>query len=354
MELLLKLVEEYNLQVVHNYMNFIQDAAELSVRNMLTEISLKNNMKEVDTVVQDDFMDDGSLISLQLTIDRRHQTAIFDFSKSGLEVLGNFNTPNSVVRSAIIYCLRCLVSSDIPLNAGCLRPVQILTAEGSILNPSENAAIVGGNVTTSQRITVVILKAFKAAADSQGCMNNFTFGDSSFGYYETIAGGSGAGPHWSGVDAVQCHMTNTRITDPEILESRYPVVLLEFSIRQASGGNGRNKGGNGAVRKFKFKKQLQVSILSERRVFAPEGICGGSNAAKGTNVLTFVGGRLVNLGGKCSVSVEKGTIITVSTPGGGGFGAPDSSAVSQDGQPQARPTPEAGSLSLFTKLQEQA
>ena len=356
-ELLLKLVEEYGLEVVHGYMQFIQEAAEVSVRSMLEELSIKNNLKEVDTISQVDYMDDGTLIALDLTIDRKNKTAFFDFTKSGLEVLGNFNTPDSVVRSAIIYCLRCLVDSDIPLNAGCLKPVQIKTRPGSVLNPSETAAIVGGNVTTSQRITDVILKAFKAVADSQGCMNNFTFGDDTFGYYETIAGGSGAGPTFDGTDSVQVHMTNTRITDPEILESRCPVLLLQFGVRENSGGDGKYRGGCGVIREFEFKTELQVSILSERRVFAPEGICGGKNGSKGINLLTYPDGRQVYVGGKCSIQVEKGTKFTILTPGGGGYGVPKDAFTQKEGSDagqKATQRAELGSLNAYSKAQEQS
>lgn len=355
-ELLQSLVGEYSLEVVHGYMGFIQQAAEASVREMLTAISISNGMKEIDTVSRDDYMDDGTMIALDLTINRKDQTAVFDFRRSGLQVLGNFNTPPSVLRSAVIYCLRCLVDSDIPLNAGCLRPVTILAQEGSVLSPSESAAIVGGNVTTSQRITDVVFKAFKAAADSQGCMNNFTFGDPCFGYYETIAGGAGAGPGWHGADAVQVHMTNTRITDPEVFESRFPVVLLQFAIRPNSGGKGRYHGGNGVVREFRFKKELQVSILSERRVFWPEGICGGGNGTRGVNTLTYPDGREVNVGGKCSIIVQPGTKFKVQTPGGGAYGEPSNESQTEDSQqPTSKiPVVAAGSLHAYQMLQEQA
>lgn len=358
-ELLLKLVDEYGLEVVHGYMKFIQEAAEISVRNMLVELSLRNNMKEVDTVSQIDYMDDGTEIALDLTIDRKNKSAHFDFTKSGLEVLGNFNTPDSVVRSAIIYCLRCLVNSDIPLNSGCLKPVKIETKPGSVLNPSETAAIVGGNVTTSQRITDVILKSFKAVADSQGCMNNFTFGDDSFGYYETIAGGSGAGPTFDGSDSVQVHMTNTRITDPEILESRCPVLLVQFAVRPGSGGQGKHKGGCGVIREFEFKTDLQVSILSERRVFAPEGICGGKNGSKGINILTYPDGREVYVGGKCSIQVEKGTKFKILTPGGGGYGDPTLASLELNSSNMLKSSTassrlELGSLNAYAKAQEQS
>ena len=187
-------------------------------------------------------MDDGSVVRLTLTLDRTEGGAVFDFTGTGGEVLGNWNAPPAVTSAAVIYCVRCLVNQEIPLNQGCLKPIEIIIPEGSFLSPSETAAVVGGNVLTSQRVTDVCLAAFEACANSQGCMNNLTFGDETFGYYETIAGGAGAGPAWDGASGVQCHMTNTRITDPEILERRYPVVLRRFSLRRGSGGAGEHAG----------------------------------------------------------------------------------------------------------------
>lgn len=183
-------------------------------------------------------MDDGTEINLALTIDRKDGSAKFDFEGTGTEVFGNVNAPHSVSHSAIIYCLRCLVNSEIPLNQGCLNPIEIHVPKGCLLNPSSTAAVVGGNVLTSQRVTDVVLKAFGACSASQGCMNNLTFGNENFGYYETIAGGAGAGPTWVGKSGVHTHMTNTRITDPEIVELRYPVILKQFSLRDGSGGEG--------------------------------------------------------------------------------------------------------------------
>ncbi|MGW8161872.1 MAG: hydantoinase B/oxoprolinase family protein, partial [Desulfobulbales bacterium] len=190
----------------------------------------------------------------------------------------------------------------------------------SLLCPSEHAAVVGGNVLTSQRIVDVIFKAVKAAAASQGCMNNLTFGDTTFGYYETIGGGSGAGPGWNGCSGVHTHMTNTRITDPEILEQRYPVMLREFSIRKNSGGRGRFCGGNGLVRDIEFLRSLNVTILSERRVFQPYGLNGGQPGKRGQNLFITADGRVINLGGKNEISAQPGDRIQIFTPGGGGWG----------------------------------
>uniref|UniRef100_A0AAV1UZB3 5-oxoprolinase n=1 Tax=Peronospora matthiolae TaxID=2874970 RepID=A0AAV1UZB3_9STRA len=322
--LMQELCAEYSLPVVTAYMNYIQQAAEIAVRNMLHEFSLQKNLPEVGVVYAEDFMDDGTKIALTISIDRRSNSAVFDFSGTGPEVYGNVNTPPAVTYSAIIYCLRCLLpGEDLPLNQGCLTPIEVrFPSKSSILNPSNSAAVVGGNVLTSQRITDVILKAFGACAASQGCMNNLTFGSSTLGgYYETIAGGAGAGPSWNGRSGIHTHMTNTRITDPEILEKRYPVLLRAFHLREGSGGAGKFRGGNGVVRQVEFLEHMTVSILSERRAFQPYGLEGGEPGARGLNLLLRHGGRTVNLGGKNTVDVLPGEILTLYTPGGGGFGA---------------------------------
>jgi len=306
------------------------------------------------TVSEVDFMDDGSPIALKLTIDPVIRSAIFDFQGTGIETLGNFNTPRSVVKSAIIYCLRALIDSVIPLNAGCLRPITIILPENSLVNPSTSAAIVGGNVTTSQRITDVVLKAFKAAADSQGCMNNFTFGNKQFGYYETIAGGAGAGPSWNGASGVHTHMTNTRITDPEAFESRFPIILRRFTLRHGSGGDGQYKGGDGVERVYQFKQPLEVSILSERRVHRPRGIKGGKDGMAGLNLYVFKDGRTVNVGGKNSFTAEAGSKFIILTPGGGGYGSKSFSATESSFKEHENCTNITGSLRIFKSLQEQA
>eukprot|EP00002_Diphylleia_rotans_P021998 TRINITY_DN4298_c0_g1_i3.p1 TRINITY_DN4298_c0_g1~~TRINITY_DN4298_c0_g1_i3.p1 ORF type:complete len:1178 (+),score=228.16 TRINITY_DN4298_c0_g1_i3:265-3798(+) len=315
-----ELIKEYSLEVVQAYMMHVQNSAEAAVRNMLKEISIRQGLPEIGSLGAEDFMDDGTPIKLKVTIDRKDGSATFDFAGTGPEVYGNCNSPPAVTTSAILYSLRCMVKQDIPLNQGCLIPIKIVMPGGCILNPSETAAVVGGNVLTSQRVTDVILTAFGACACSQGCMNNFTFGDENGGYYETIAGGAGAGPSWDGCPATQTHMTNTRITDPEILERRYPVVLHEFSIRKASGGIGAYRGGDGVIREFEFRKNMTVSILSERRSFAPRGLFGGGDALRGENRWLPRDGRVINLGGKNSVVVGPGDVIRISTPGGGGYG----------------------------------
>jgi 5-oxoprolinase (ATP-hydrolysing) len=322
----LEMVEHYSsedvpgLPVVQAYMYHIQNNAEEAVRNMLKELSEREGLAEVDTVAAKDYLDDGSEIVLHLTIDRRDGSAIFDFTGTGPELWGNLNAPRAVTHSAILYSLRCLIDQEIPLNQGCLNPIEVIIEDGSLLAPSENAAVVGGNVLTSQRITDVILKAFRACAASQGCMNNFTFGNENFGYYETIGGGAGAGPNWHGQSGVHTHMTNTRITDPEILERRYPVMLREFSIRKDSGGSGKFKGGNGLIREVEFLEPLNTAILSERRVHQPYGLNGGGPGKKGLNLFIRKNGSKLHLGGKNEIIAEAGDRIRIETPGGGGYG----------------------------------
>jgi 5-oxoprolinase (ATP-hydrolysing) len=322
-ELVLKMVNRYGLEGVQAYMKHVQDAAEAAVRERLKELSRDKAMAQVDTVHAVDHMDDGSAIALALTIDRRDGSAIFDFSGTGAQTWGNCNAPKAVTRSAILYCLRCLINKELPLNDGCLIPITIEVPHGSLLDPSPDAAVVGGNVLTSQRITDVVLKAFGVAAASQGCMNNFTFGNQYFGYYETIGGGAGAGPTWHGQTGVHTHMTNTRITDPEILERRYPLLLRQFAVRKNSGGRGKFNGGDGLVREVEFLEPLTVGILSERRVFAPYGLKGGREGARGLNLLIRKEGRKINLGAKNEIEVQPGDRFQILTPGGGGFGAPE-------------------------------
>lgn len=365
------LMSDYGEQVVKFYMTNIQANAESSVRQLLKEVYKRFEGQDLSA---EEFMDDGSPIKLKVTIDPEKGEAVFDFSGTGPEVYGNINAPEAVTYSAIIYCLRCLISEDIPLNQGCLKPIHVLIPKKSFLSPSDNAAVVGGNVLTSQRVTDVVLKAFKACAASQGDTNNLTFGfgglsggeDGSerketkgFGYYETIAGGSGAGPTWNGTNGVHTHMTNTRITDSEVFERRYPVLLREFSLRQGSAGKGMHIGGEGVIRDIEFRIPVQVSILSERRVYHPYGMEGGGEAACGLNIwarkvnrknidknsdskrpteesdartagiqdisATDAGNenveyRFINLGAKNTASMQPGERIIIHTPGGGGWG----------------------------------
>ncbi|MBT3923987.1 MAG: 5-oxoprolinase [Nitrospina sp.] len=317
--LLNELVQSYSLPVVQAYMKHLRDNAGKSVRALLKKWAGKNSEEKIVLLKADDFMDEGSRIVLTVSIDTFAGSACFDFTGSSNEQPNNLNTPRAVTLSAILYCLRCLIDSDIPLNQGCLQPVEVLIPSNSLLAPSDNAAVAAGNVLTSQRITDVIFKAFNACAASQGCMNNLTFGNDHFAYYETIAGGAGAGPDWSGQSAVHTHMTNTRITDPEILEQRYPVLLREFSIRKDSGGKGKFKGGDGVIREIEFLVPLKVAILSERRVYAPYGMNGGGPGEKGKNLLIKKDGSTTDVGGKCQLDVQSGDRIRICTPGGGAW-----------------------------------
>ncbi|EPQ31957.1 uncharacterized protein PFL1_00156 [Pseudozyma flocculosa PF-1] len=353
------LVDEWGLDMVQRYMEYIRHNAELSVRNLLKDVAKKQGSNKLHAV---EYMDDGTPIELNITIDPDQGSAVFDFEGTGPEVAANFNCPRSVASSAIIYCLRCMVSADIPLNQGCLTPVDIKIPKGCLLDPSETAAVVGGNVLTSQRITDVVFRAFHAAAASQGDTNNLTFGlggkdkdgnhVEGFGYYETIAGGSGAGPYWHGTSGVHTHMTNTRMTDPEIMERRYPVLLREFSLRDESGGEGKFRGGDGVVRDIEFLAPgIQVSILSERRVYSPYGLEGGEDAKRGLNLWIKqkreadgdlrdgekegkVAPRVINLGGKNTTRMGRNDRIIIHTPGGGGWGAPTESAASSSAATQ--------------------
>jgi 5-oxoprolinase (ATP-hydrolysing) len=327
------LIEEYSLQVVQAYMMHIRRNASTAVKSLLRKVAEQHNQD----LLALDHMDDGTPIKLRVSIDAKEGTAVFNFDGTGPEVYGNTNTPESVCHSAIIYCIRCLVDQEIPLNSGCLEPITIKIPSNSILAPSERCAVVGGNVLTSQRLVDVVLKAFSACAASQGCCNNLTFGKggkneedgkvvAGWGYYETIAGGSGAGPNWHGQSGVHTHMTNTRITDPEIFERRYPVTLHQFAIRPNSGGDGLYRGGDGVIREIEFLEDgIQVSILSERRVFQPYGLLGGADGEKGLNIWVRREDegkvlRSLNLTGKNSAPFGKGDRIIINTPGGGGFG----------------------------------
>ena len=325
------LVAEHGLSTVQRYMVEIQRTSAGFVRTMIRELcAARRTSTHSCELSAEDRMDDGSRICLRVRLDPQHGGAEFDFHGTALQVVANWNAPRSVAASAIIYCLRCLVRQDVPLNQGFLEPVQIRIPSGSLLDPRDGAAVVGGNVLTSQRVTDVVLRAFGACAASQGCMNNLTFGARDMSYYETIGGGSGAGPGWHGESGVQVHMTNTRMTDPEVLELRYPVLLRRFQLRDGSGGAGQWRGGEGVLRELEFlQDDMQVSILSERRVFAPFGMAGGEDGACGENVwiqrAATNGGdggeaSYINLGGKQSVTVKAGDRVRIGTPGGGGYG----------------------------------
>ncbi len=304
----------YTDEVVTAYMKHIQDVSAKAIRQKLISLAKRQS----GYLHAHDHMDDGSVIDLKLMLDPESGSAIFDFTGSADQVLSNQNAPLSITFSAVIYALRCLIDEELPLNGGFLQPVEIRLRKGSILNPDRDAAVVGGNVTTSQRIVDVIFQAFGNIADSGGCMNNLTFGNEKFGYYETIGAGSGAGEGFDGASGVHTHMTNTRITDPEILEQRYPVILEEFSLRRGSGGRGRYVGGDGLVRAIRFQEAMSVSLLSERRRYAPHGAKGGCDGKRGRNLLVH-NGAADELGGRAIFKAEAGDTLVIKTPGGGGY-----------------------------------
>ncbi|KAG9898359.1 hydantoinase B/oxoprolinase, partial [Aureobasidium melanogenum] len=327
------LISEFGLSTVHRYMYAIQRASDIAVRELLKQKYEQFGRKPLKAI---DYMDDGTPIALEITIQPETGTAVFDFAGTGPQVYGNTNAPVAITNSAIIYCLRALISSDIPLNQGCLNPVEIKIPENSLLSPAKGAGVVGGNVLTSQRITDVVLLAFRACAASQGCCNNLTFGTggkdengnhvNGFGYYETIAGGSGAGPTWQGQSGVHTHMTNTRITDPEVFEKRYPCILRQFGLREGSGGKGKHTGGAGTIRDIEFRMPVQCSILSERRSRQPYGLEGGEAGASGLNLVIKKDEysnekRVVNLGAKGTIKLGEGDRIVINSPGGGGWGS---------------------------------
>jgi len=267
-----------------------------------------------------DGLDDGTPVRVRLSV--RGERMRIDFTGTGPAMAGNLNAPRAVVDSAVIYALRCLVAERIPLNGGCLLPVEIVVPAGSLLDPPPGAAVVGGNVETSQRVVDVLLAAMGRAAASQGTMNNLAFGDEHFGYYETIGGGAGAGPGFAGASGVHVHMTNTRITDPEVLESKTPVIVRQFRLRRGSGGAGRWPGGDGLVRELEFTAPVTASLLMERRATAPFGLAGGQPGARGRNLCLRADGRSEELPGHATVALAPGDRLRIETPGGGGYGPP--------------------------------
>ncbi len=317
------LVDEMSLDVVTAFMQHIQDNAAEAM-----EAAFDQFLGSADTYIRKftDRLDEGLEIWVEIEIKRTLSgcRAKIDFSGTSPQMESNLNAPVSVVKSAVLYVLRTLVMRNIPLNAGCFRPVNLIVPEGSLLSPSPSAAVAGGNVETSQRVVDVLYGALGIAAASQGTMNNFIFGapdGSGKQYYETIAGGSGATEGHSGASAVQVHMTNTRITDPEVLEHRFPNIRVDrFAIRKGSGGKGKWTGGDGTEREIRFLETMAVSLLSERRKYPPYGMKGGQNGKQGKNILVDVNGKEKSLCGKAELIVKSGEKIIVKTPGGGGFG----------------------------------
>jgi 5-oxoprolinase (ATP-hydrolysing) len=311
--LLEALVAEQGARAVTVTMEQLQDAAAGRVRREIGRLPDGEHAFE-------DRLDDGTPVRVTLSV--RGEQMRVDFAGTGPAVSGNLNTPHAVVRAATIYVLRALVAEPIPLNGGCLLPVEIAIPPGSLLDPPRGAAVVGGNVETSQRVVDVLLGALGRVAASQGTMNNVTFGDATFGYYETIGGGAGAGDGFDGASGVHTHMTNTRITDAEILEARHPVRLLRFGLRRGSGGAGRWRGGDGLVRAYEFLAPVTLSLLTQRRATSPYGAAGGAPGLPGHNRLECADGQREELPFRATRDVAAGDRLVVETPGGGGYGTP--------------------------------
>ncbi len=303
---------EHGEAVVMAYMDHVQANAAEAVRNLLSRLDGGAFRYEAD---------DGWSVQVEIDVDREAKTAVVDFTGTSDELASNFNAPPSIARAAVLYVLRTLLDDDIPMNDGCLAPITIVNPKGSLLNPHPPAAVVAGNVETSQVVTDALYGAAGALAAAQGTMNNFTFGDDRVQYYETICGGAGAGPGFDGADAVHTHMTNSRLTDPEVIEVRFPVLVDAFSIRRGSGGEGRWRGGDGVIRKVRFLEPMTAAILSNRRRVPPFGLEGGGAGALGQNYVLRAAGAREDLPACASVEVGRGDVFVIETPGGGGFGA---------------------------------
>jgi 5-oxoprolinase (ATP-hydrolysing) len=304
-----KMIQEFGLEVVQAYMQHVQDNAEAAVRKILKTLKPGEFSYELDN---------GAIIKVKISI--KQDEATIDFTGTSEQQNNNFNAPAAVCKAAVLYVFRTLVQDDIPMNAGCLKPLKIIIPKGSILNPNYPAAIVAGNVETSQCITDALYGALGIMAASQGTMNNFSFGNQQYQYYETISGGSGAGKNFHGSSAVQTHMTNSRLTDPEILEWQFPVLLESFSIRKNSGGKGKYQGGDGVKRQIRFNENMTASILSNHRKIPPYGMAGGSAAKTGNNWIQRADGKIEQLDSTDTVEMEAGDVFVIETPGGGGYG----------------------------------
>jgi 5-oxoprolinase (ATP-hydrolysing) len=303
----------YSIQVVQAYMRHVQDNAEAAVR------------KVIDVLKDGEFtyeMDNGAVVHVSIRIDRALREATIDFTGTSAQQPNNFNAPLPVTRAAVLYVFRTLVDDEIPMNAGCMKPLHLVVPQGSMLAPRYPAAVVAGNVETSQVVTDCLYGALGVLAASQGTMNNFTFGNDVHQYYETIAGGSGAGPGFDGTDAVQTHMTNSRLTDPEVLEWRFPVRLESFGIRRGSGGTGKHRGGDGVERRLRFLEPMTAVMLANHRRVAPFGLQGGGAAATGRNWVERAAGNTEKFDAAFSTQVARNDVIVIETPGGGGFGKP--------------------------------
>ena len=307
------MVAQFGRDTVAAYMRHVQDNAEESVRRVIT--ALKDGQFTLP-------LDNGAQIAVRVTVDRAARAATIDFTGTSAQLTNNFNAPKAVTMAAVLYVFRTLVDDDIPLNAGCLKPLHVIVPEGCMLNPNPPAAVVAGNVETSTCVTNALYGALGVMAASQCTMNNFTFGNARHQYYETISGGSGAGPGFDGTSVVQTHMTNSRLTDPEVLEFRFPVRLEGYAIRAGSGGAGQYRGGDGGVRRVRFLEAMTASILSNGRTVPAFGMAGGAPGALGINRVERADGRVEPLGHIGSAEMAPGDVFVIETPGGGGYGTP--------------------------------
>ncbi|OSQ38407.1 hydantoinase B/oxoprolinase family protein [Thalassospira mesophila] len=306
-----KMVDHFGLDVVHAYMKHVQDNAEESVRRVLAGLNDGEFAYE---------MDNGAVVRVKVTINKEDRSATVDFTGTSSQLDNNFNAPSAVTRAAVLYVFRTLVDDDIPLNAGCLKPVDLIVPEGSMLNPVHPAAVVAGNVETSQHVTDALYAALGTMSGAQGTMNNFTYGNDEHQYYETICGGTGAGPGYNGTSGVHTHMTNSRLTDPEVLEWRFPVLLESFGIRTGSGGDGEFKGGDGTVRRVRFLEKMTASILSNHRRVPVQAVAGGKPGKLGRNAVERTDGTVTELKGTDGTEMNPGDVFIIETPGGGGYG----------------------------------
>ena len=309
---LMAMSTHYGVETVHAYMRHVQDNAEESVRRVLGVLHDGRFTYE---------MDDGSRISVAIAVDHKTRRAVVDFTGTSPQHPGNFNAPEAVVRAAVLYVFRCLVDDNIPLNEGCLKPMEIIIPDGSMISPRHPAAVIAGNVETSQYLVDTLFGALQTVAAAQGTMNNFIWGNDVHQYYETICGGTGATPFEHGTDAVHSHMTNSRLTDPEVLEWRFPVVLESFAIRKGSGGAGRRHGGNGVIRRVRFLEAMTANIISGHRKVPPYGLAGGQDGATGNNRVEHPDGSITELAGVARIELKAGDVFVIETPGGGGYGA---------------------------------
>jgi 5-oxoprolinase (ATP-hydrolysing) len=315
------MIGHFGRDMVRAYMQHVRENAEASVREVIDRIG--NGEQSLQ-------LDNGAIIRVRISVDRDRREVIVDFSGTSAQEDTNFNAPVSVTRAAVLYVFRSLIAENIPLNAGCMEPIRLIIPDACLLNPHYPAAVVAGNVETSQCITNALYGALGVMAGAQCTMNNLTFGDDRLQYYETICGGSGAGPDFDGTDAVHTHMTNSRMTDPEVLEARFPVLIRRFSIRSGSGGDGCHRGGDGVERHIEFRAPMTAAILSNNRLTAPFGLGGGAPGQAGRNRVMRGGGHVEVVDSVGELQLETGDTLIIETPGGGGYGDPGTGKMKRD------------------------